>query len=80
MRQMIASWSMVMVHGLMVAGLSLVPKSTRCCGRKTYDPPSERGPSAPVPSIVYENWAGVDIMYQLDGKRRCQSLVYFGEP
>ena len=24
--------------------------------------PSERGPSAPVPSIVDENWAGVDIM------------------
>ena len=43
-------------------------------------PPSERGPSAPVPSIVYENWAGVDMMYHLDGKMRLQSLVYFGEP
>ncbi len=43
-------------------------------------PPSERGLSAPVPSIMYENWAGVDIMYHLDGRRRLQSLVYFGEP
>ena len=43
-------------------------------------PPSERGPSAPVPSIVYENWAGVDMMYHLDGRWRRQSLVYFGEP
>ena len=42
--------------------------------------PSERGPSAPVPSIVYENWAGVDIMYYLDGRWRRQSLVYFGKP
>ena len=37
--------------------------------------PSERGPSAPVPSNLYENWAGVDIMYYSDGKRRRQSLV-----
>jgi hypothetical protein len=43
-------------------------------------PPSERAPSAPVPSSVYENWAGVDMMYHLDGRRRRQSLVYFGEP
>jgi hypothetical protein len=28
---------------------------------------------------MYENWAGVDMMYQLDGRRRRQSLVYFGE-
>jgi len=42
-------------------------------------PPSERGPSAPVPSIVNENWAGVDMMYYLDGRWRRQSLVYFGE-
>ena len=42
--------------------------------------PSERGPSAPVPSIVDENWTGVDIMCYLDGRWRCQSLVYFGEP
>ena len=41
-------------------------------------PPSERAPSAPVPSIVYENWTGVDIMFHLDGRRRLQSLVYFG--
>ena len=40
----------------------------------------ERGPSAPVPSIVHENWAGVDMMYHLDGRRRLQSLVYFGKP
>ena len=43
-------------------------------------PPSERGPSAPVPSNVYENWTGVDIMYYLDGRWRRQSLVYFGNP
>jgi hypothetical protein len=43
-------------------------------------PPSERGPSAPVPSIVYENWAGVDMMDHLHGRRHRQSLVYFGEP
>ena len=42
--------------------------------------PSERGPSAPVPSIVDENWAGVDMMYYMDGRRHRQSLVYFGEP
>ena len=48
--------------------------------RETAPPPSERAPSAPVPSIPYENWAGVDIMYYLDGRWRCQSLVYFGEP
>ena len=36
---------------------------------------SERGPSAPVPSIMYENWTGVDMMYQLDDRRRRQSLV-----
>ena len=41
-------------------------------------PPSERGPSAPVASIVDENWAGVDIMYHLDGRWRRPSLVYFG--
>ena len=42
-------------------------------------PPSERGPSAPVPSSVNENWAGVDIMYYPDGGWHCQSLVYFGK-
>ena len=41
-------------------------------------PPSERGPSAPVPSNMYENWAGVDIMSHSDGRWRRQSLVYFG--
>ena len=30
MEQMIALWSMVKVDGLMVAGLSLVPKLARC--------------------------------------------------
>jgi hypothetical protein len=38
-------------------------------------PPSERGPSTPVPSIVNENRAGVDIMYYLEGGWRRQSLV-----
>ena len=32
-----------------------------------------------VPSFVDENGAGVHIMYYLDGKRRRQSLVYFGK-
>ena len=41
---------------------------------------TERGPSAPVPSSVHENWAGVDIMSHLDGRWRRQSLVYFGKP
>ena len=27
---------------------------------------------------MYENWAGVDMMYNLDGRMRGQSLVYFG--
>ena len=40
-------------------------------------PASQRGPSAPVPSSVYENWAGVDIIYHLDGRWHRQSLVYF---
>ena len=47
--------------------------------RRILLPPSERAPSAPVPSIVDENWAGVDMMYHLDGRRHRQSLVYFGE-
>ena len=34
MEQMIASWSMVMVHGLMVAGPGLKPKLARCSNRK----------------------------------------------
>ena len=38
-------------------------------------PPSERGPSAPVSSIVDENWTGVDIRYYPDGEWRRQSLV-----
>jgi hypothetical protein len=29
---------------------------------------------------LYENWAGVDMMYQSVGRRHRQSLVYFGEP
>ena len=41
--------------------------------------PSARGPSAPVPSNVDENWAGVDMMDYLDGRWRRQSLVS-GEP
>ena len=50
-----------------------------------HDPPkfsiqSSLGPSAPVPSIVDENWAGVDMMYHLDIRWRRQTLVYFGEP
>ena len=37
-------------------------------------------PRPTVPSSVDENWAGVDMMYHLDGRRHRQSLVYFGEP
>ena len=40
---MIASWSMVMVHGLMVAGLSQVPIKTRSWGRETDEPPRAFG-------------------------------------
>ena len=47
---------------------------------RVFLPPSERWPSAPVPSIVDENWAGVDIMFYLDGGWRRQSLVYFEAP
>jgi hypothetical protein len=32
MEQMIALWSMVKVHGLMVAGLGLAPELARCWG------------------------------------------------
>ena len=32
MKQIIASWSMVMVHGLMVAGLGLVPRFNKIAG------------------------------------------------
>ena len=35
MKQMIASWSMVMVHGLMVAGLGMKPDLARWCGPET---------------------------------------------
>ena len=35
MEQMIASWSMVMVHGLMVAGLGMKPDLARWCGPET---------------------------------------------
>ncbi len=35
MEQMIALWSMVMVHGLMVAGPGLKPKLARCWGLET---------------------------------------------
>ena len=37
MEQMIALWSMVMVHGLMIAGSGLKPKLSRCVGRKTNE-------------------------------------------
>ena len=37
MKQMIASWSMVMVHGLMVADPGLEPKLTRSWGSKTNE-------------------------------------------
>ena len=38
MEQMIASWSMVMVHGLMVAGPGLEPNIARWWARETDDP------------------------------------------
>ena len=50
------------------------------CKRFFVNRKNERGPSAPVPSIMYENLAGVDMMYHLDDRWRCQSLVYLGEP
>ena len=38
MEQMIASWSMVMVHGLMVAGLVIVPLYARSWAREDRRP------------------------------------------
>jgi len=38
MKQMIALWSMVKVHGLMVAGLGLALELARCWARETDDP------------------------------------------
>ena len=35
MEQMVASWSMVMVHGLMVAGLGMKPDWAGWCGPET---------------------------------------------
>ena len=37
MEQMIASWSMVTVHGLMVADPGLEPNIARSWGRKTHE-------------------------------------------
>ena len=65
------------------AGVRAAPESSDerdVRGIELLFPPSERGLSAPVPSNLYENWAGVDIMHQSDRRRRRQSLVYFGEP
>ena len=41
MEQMIALWSMVMVHGLMVAGPGMVPNFKRCWGRGMDEPPGD---------------------------------------
>jgi len=38
MKQMIASWSMVMVHALMVAGPGLEPNIARSWARESDDP------------------------------------------
>ena len=43
MEQMIVSWSMVMVHALMVAGLSLVPILARCWGGNSAEAPGVYG-------------------------------------
>jgi hypothetical protein len=40
---MIALWSMVMVHGLMVADLSLVPQLIRSCGPEMDEARVENG-------------------------------------
>ena len=45
---MIASWSMVMVHGLMVAGLSLVPILSEIVGSGVGDPASLNGTANPM--------------------------------
>ena len=37
MKQMIALWSMVMVHGLMVAGPGIMPLYAMDAGRKTNE-------------------------------------------
>ena len=51
---------------------------TRELSSRILFPPSERGQSAPVPSNLYANRAGVDIMYYPDAGWRHQALVYFG--
>ena len=43
MKQMIASWSMVMVHGLMVAGPGIKSKLARSWARETDEPPGAFG-------------------------------------
>ena len=43
MKQMIALWSMVMVHGLMVADLGCVPELARCWGRDWAEAPGVYG-------------------------------------
>jgi hypothetical protein len=39
MKQMIASWFMVMIHGLIVAGSGIKSKLARSWARETNEPP-----------------------------------------
>ena len=48
MEQMIALWSMVMVHGLMVAGSCLVPKLCEIVGRELALPGGAFGSRNPM--------------------------------
>ena len=43
MEQMVASWSMVMLHGLMVAGPGIKSKLARLWARETDEPPGAFG-------------------------------------
>ena len=76
----IAQWALIRVRWTLPLTNGRKRTQTRELSSRILFPPSERAPSAPVPSNLYENWAGVYIMYQPDGRRHHQSLVYFGIP
>ena len=52
MKQMIALWSMVMVHGLMAAGLSLKPQLTRSWARELASLREHRGRAEQSSNVV----------------------------
>ena len=65
--ELFRDWGFAAARARAEALMEALPGSS--FGKKTQAR-SERGPSAPVPSSVDENWAGVDIMSHLDGRWR----------